>query len=154
MMHETKRNEWERWLTFMSDGKHRDVWRGVMCVLRWLAIREAEGIMPPGRVDDLENDMAFSCLLKRLVGGQEPYPVAPPGSFGQPWYELIDSGEAHDLEVSKIPVNDGQHVVINESLWTVVNRFDDGGLEVAYHERGERFRLKRDEDHWYLQRVS
>ena len=150
----TTKTEWRLWMEAISEGHHPEAWRGIMCLLRWMSIREGEGIPPPGGVQNLEDEVNHSKLLRRLLNGQEPYMGAPPESFGDPWYELLDDGAAVDIEVQVVPRYGGQQVLINHGVWTVVERYADDDMEVSYAKRQERYRLQREADEWHLRRVS
>ncbi len=97
---------------------------GVACVLRWLEIcrkgNDARSI--------ITINAHKSALLKRLLDGKEPLPVAPPLSFSYPWYDLIEDGYDEPLEVWKLSrPGEPDKIVINQHRWPLVreNAADD-----------------------------
>jgi hypothetical protein len=150
----TKPDFWDRWLIHHSRGVHHEAWRGVVCVLRWLAIREDNNIPPPGRFHHLEDDVVHSSLLRRLIEGKEPLPEAPPESFGQPWYELMEKGFARNLRVSELRWGRGSHLIINHGLWQVVREESPESCIVTHRRNGQPYRLKREAEEWTLQRLE
>src|SRR5262249_3180515 len=84
--------EWLEWLNEFSRGANREAWRGIMCLLRWVEIREENGHPVPPYMRAIEGDLFHSPLLRRLLDGKEPLPCPPPERKGQPWYELLETG--------------------------------------------------------------
>ncbi len=144
---------WVRWMYHQSQGQDLEAWRGVMCVLRWLAIRERNNIPPAGRVFQLEDDIVHSKLLRRLIEGKEPLPDPPPDSFGNPWYELGETGESEAVEVQEILWAEQHYVLINQSIWKVVERVSEIERRVQYQDQTTIYRLTQTDDRrWRLQR--
>ena len=56
-----------------------------------------------------------SGLLRRLRSGREALETAPPTSFGQPWYEVLEAGEGTVHKVS----TDGKVTTLAELLGTL-----------------------------------
>lgn len=144
---------WNRWLASQSRGENAEAWRGVMCVLRWLAIREENRIPPPGRFTNLEEDITFSALLRRLIQGKEPLPEPPPESFGQPWYDLMEHGRAEAVEVNEVSWGKDSHIIINQAIWRIDQIQMGGQLIVSHREDGPRFRLKQEGGTWCLTKM-
>lgn len=96
--------------------------------LRWLKIREENGT----RLSDFNTllaDVQKSSLLRRLLAGKEPLPVAPPRKYAYPWYELVENGCAEESDVQIIP---GQKMVaICQYAWTLLNTLEPGGRYIV-----------------------
>ena len=145
---------WDSWINQQSNGLNQEAWRGVMCVLRWLAIRESNSIPPPGRFHHLEDDISHSALLRRLIDGKDPLPDPPPESFGQPWYELVEIGTSANVSVSEIDWGRGTHLIINQALWKVIRQENEDSCLVTHRRGGSLYRLERLKDGWRLSRVQ
>ena len=100
----------------------------IQCLLEWLNIREKEGVGFPATTEQLSADVDHSVLLRRLTEGKKPLPTPPPLSFGHPWYELIENGQANASEVVISP----DCVSINRQLWKLVSRTKDDDYIVSY----------------------
>lgn len=48
---------------------------------------------------DLIKEIDKSALLERIIRGHKPLPQAPPKSYSQPWYDLVDRGEDICIDV-------------------------------------------------------
>ncbi|TMD92855.1 MAG: hypothetical protein E6I76_16190 [Chloroflexi bacterium] len=102
-------------------------------LLEWLRVRDRGGRPLPlgyvGLTDELEN----SALLHRMLTGRAPLAEAPPRSYGQPWYALVEDGVASNCEL--VPLKDrlgaSPKVSINQTAWEVVGIID-GGYVVRY----------------------
>jgi hypothetical protein len=145
--------DWNRWLEEFSQGINREAWRGIMCFLRWIQVRALNGHAVPNFLPGIEADLFHSMLLRRLLDGKEPLPHPPPESFGQGWYDLLESGRAENLNVRRWEWSPDTKIAINDDVWTILEKRADSELVVTYREGGERFRLtKRTDDSWQLER--
>ena len=112
-----------------SDAEH-----ALETVIRWVMVREHGGLPMPSSYGQLIEDIRHSALLRRMLSGREPLEVPPPRSYGQPWYSLVDEGEASGCELKPLMDRAGAtpHVSINESAWRIVDRGADGAYIVQY----------------------
>jgi hypothetical protein len=110
-------------------------------VIRWLAIRERSGQPMPTSYRQLVDDIRHSALLHRLLSGMDPLGAAPPRCYGQPWYNLLDTGAATgcDIKPLKDRLGAAPRVAINEYPWVVVEHLPDGGYVVQYNPQSPRF---------------
>jgi hypothetical protein len=136
--------EWQAWLQEMSQHQNEEAWRGILCFFRWIEIRALNGHATPSFLEGLQQDLHHSALLRRLIAGKEPLPEPPPESFGQPWYELIENGEATASEVKPWEWDPESKLSINKGVWTIQERIGEteylvtrkgstGLYEVAQH---------------------
>ena len=136
----------------MIPEEHR---HAVKCFLQWLHIREQNGQPLPGSSFQLSLDAWHSALLQRLLEGLPAYPVAPPLTEGEPWYELFESGSAICSDVTF--AEDGHTAYIQGSPWQIVSQRDDACL-VTYAQTAPLFQLSPVRgtryDTWQLRRVS
>lgn len=104
-------------------------------VITWLTcIRMAKG--PDALPDEpYEN----SALLRRLLSGKEPLSYAPPTSFSQPWYAIVEDRGPHRCQtsghISQPPAEDEDRrktVLINECRWRVVESRGPSELVVQW----------------------
>ena len=72
------------------------------CLIKWLEIREANGIKLPISITQLAADIDHSALLIRLLEGKKPLEKAPPKTFSYPNYQMIENGKYNPLEVWKM----------------------------------------------------
>jgi len=97
-------------------------------LLEWIRVRERSGHPLPLGYGQLAEEVERSALLLRMLGGKEPLPAAPPRSFGQPWYALVEEGGAVDCEL--VPLQDRlgatPKVAINHTAWEVVGTVAEG----------------------------
>jgi hypothetical protein len=103
-------------------------------IIRWLEIRELSGQPLPSTYQQLVDDVRHSALLHRLLSGMDPFGEAPPRSYGQPWYSLLESGSATGCEFKPLKDRFGAvpRVSINECPWMVLQQFEDGACMVQY----------------------
>lgn len=153
-LQETKADFWHHWMMSQSHGLNTEAWRGVMCVLRWLSIREDNSIPPPGRFHHMEDDISHSALLRRLIDGKDPLPDPPPESYGQPWYELMENGQSTDVQVAELEWGNGTHLIINESLWKILRQDGPDAWYITYRRGSHLFRLQREGDGFRLVRQN
>jgi hypothetical protein len=147
------REEWEAWLDEFCRGSNREAWRGIMCLLRWVEIREENGHPVPPYLRAIEGDLYHSPLLRRLIDGKEPLPTPPPEHHGQPWYELLESGRGVATEVVPWRWAPDQKISIDEGIWTIVEKRSDCEYLVSYRVGGELYRLSQVADrNWLLER--
>jgi hypothetical protein len=126
-------------------------------VIRWLRIRECSGHPVPTSYAELIDTIGNSALLKRLLAGRTPLQVAPPRSFGHPWYSLVEDGVAADCELRPLRDRPGAtlRVAINEAPWEVVEQPAEDRLVVRYGRAMPLFvaeRSQQDPERWRLVR--
>lgn len=133
------------------------------CLVEWLKIREQEGRSFPQDVQAFVLELDHSALLQRLVSGKQPLPTAPPLSFAYPWYDLIEDGKAEPVEVwvgDKIANerHNARIIVINQSIWKIIEQFDEAEFVVTHDEGKTRYLLSRIERDggrvWQLERLA
>jgi hypothetical protein len=134
----------------MEDSRVLDV------LIEWLRVRDLAGRPLPLGYERLADELLHSALLERLLSGKPPLAVAPPRSFGQPWYDLVENGVAADCQV--VPLQDrlgaAPKVAINETAWEVVDTVP-GGYVVRYGRDGILYvaeRTQADPPRWMLRR--
>jgi hypothetical protein len=149
-MLERTADDWKKWLEEFSQGANREAWRGIMCFLRWIQVRAQNGHTVPDFLPGLEGDIYHSHLLRRLLTGKEPLPNPPPESFGQGWYELLETGRAHNVEVRNWEWAPDVKISINQGIWTIVQKNSESDFVVSYRQGGELFNLRRQEDGAWL----
>ena len=102
-------------------------------LIEWLRVRDRGGRPLPLGYDGLTDELENSALLHRMLTGKAPLAEAPPRSYGQPWYALVEEGVASDCEL--VPLKDrlgaSPKVSINQTAWEVVD-IVDGGYVVRY----------------------
>ncbi|QVL30641.1 hypothetical protein KIH39_17505 [Telmatocola sphagniphila] len=145
-------SEWELWERQLAQEGYEEAWRGIQCFFRWIEIRAENGHAVPSFLVGLEEDVKHSSLLRRLISGKEPLPEAPPESFGQPWYELIENGRAIATEVEPWEWAPEKKLTINKGVWTIVEKINEADYLVCFREPGDRFRISRERDHWLISR--
>jgi hypothetical protein len=128
-------------------------------VIRWVRTRERGRLPMATSYDQLIDDIRHSALLRRMLSGAEPLAVAPPRSYGQPWYRLVDEGRASGCELTPLMDRSGAapHVAINESAWEVVERRTDGSYVVQYQSGAPLYvatRSAADPSTWDLRRLD
>lgn len=127
-------------------------------LLKWLEIREENGIEFPSSLSSLKIDIDHSALLQRLLEGKDPLPIPPPRSFSYPWYDLIEKGEAHPCEVWEMPPGlnheDFPMLVIDQFAgWKVLEKISDTEW-VATHSYGDRKNPKWAEGKWRVYQIG
>jgi hypothetical protein len=84
----------------------------VLSAVQWVRILQAEG----HSIDNITHSgVERSALLRRLRSGRAALEIAPPTSFGQPWYEVLESGPGTVHKVS----TDGKVTTLAELLGTL-----------------------------------
>lgn len=147
--------DWDRWLAEVSRGETPEAWRGIMCFLRWLQIRAQEGHPSPNFLAALEGDILHSHLLRRMLGGKDPLPAPPPESFGEPWYELVETGRGKATEVKPWEWAPEQKISVNQGIWTILEKKSDADYVVTYRLNPVAYRLSRQGDgNWLLERIE
>jgi hypothetical protein len=147
--------EWVQWLDEFSRGSNREAWRGIMCLLRWIAIREENGHPVPPYLSAMEGDLFHSPLLRRLIEGKDPLPQPPPESCGEPWYELVETGRGIASDVRPWRWAPDEKIAIDNGIWTILEKCSETEYVVAYRSGGEPYRLtKRPEGDWLLERMG
>lgn len=78
-----------------------------------------------------------SALFQRLSNKARPFKLAPPGSFGSSWHELIDIDKKHelvmfndDLDINKF-INK-KKIIIHQHEWRVVDIVSDKKALITY----------------------
>jgi hypothetical protein len=123
-------------------------------LIEWLRVRDRGGRPLPLGYDGLADELENSALLHRMLAGKAPLAAAPPRSYGQPWYALVEDGVASDCEL--VPLKDrlgaSPKVSINQTAWEVVD-IVEGGYVVRYGGRDEVYVAERtctDPPRWRL----
>jgi hypothetical protein len=148
-------DEWQEWVKDFSRGDSDEAWRGIMCFLRWLQIRSENGHPIPNFLPAMEGDIFHSHLLRRMLGGKEPLEAPPPESFGQPWYELVETGKGVATEVKPWEWAPEQKIAINQGIWTILEKKSDAEYLVTYRLNPAAYRLAKQPDgNWLLERVQ
>lgn len=118
--------------------------KDIDCLFRWLQIREENGISFPNNLTQLGVDVGHSALLRRLLEGKEPLPIAPPCTHSYPWYELIEDGYGYPMEVWEAPEGffstEYQTLIIDQcACWKVLEKISDNSwiATYSYHDQGE-----------------
>jgi hypothetical protein len=149
------RDEWQQWLAEFSRGEHPEAWRGIMCFLRWIQIRAENGHPIPHFLPAMEGDIFHSHLLRRMLAGKEPLEAPPPECFGQPWYDLVETGRGVATEVQPWEWAPEQKISINQGIWTILEKKSDAEYVVTYRLNPASYRLwKQDDDTWLLERIE
>lgn len=147
--------DWDRWLAEFSRGENPEAWRGIMCFFRWLQIRAEHGHPSPNFLPALEGDIWHSHLLRRLLAGKDPLDAPPPESFGEPWYELVETGRGTAAEVKPWEWAPDQKISVNRGIWTILEKRSDGEYVVTYRANSDAYRLSRQPDgQWLLERID
>jgi len=120
--------------------------KAVDTVIRWLRVRERSGHPAPTSYAELVDAIYNSALLRRMLSGKTPLRVAPPRSFGQPWYALIENGTAGGCELRMLKDRPGAtpRVAINEWAWEVVDASTEDRLLVRYSREAPVFVAERE----------
>jgi hypothetical protein len=102
--------------------------------IRWLRVRQRSGLPMPSTYDQLVDEIWHSALLRRMLSGKPALRVAPPRSFGQPWYSLVEEGEATGCVVTALKDRSGASpkLSINETPWEIVEEISDREFVVEY----------------------
>lgn len=94
--------------------------------------------------------MSKSALYQRLKEGLPPLVLPPPTAYGYPWYSAIEEASTHEVDAhftmshQSDPTKPIDAVIIQQSLWNVVERTSDTDCTVTYRgwaELGYRWRL-------------
>ena len=146
-------DDWNRWLEEFSQGENCEAWRGIMCFLRWIQVRAQNGHAVPDFLPGIEADLFQSMLIRRLLDGKEPFEHPPPESFGKGWYDLIESGQADNVNVRRWEWAPDVKIAINDDVWTILERRSTTEYVVTYRDGGELFRLsQRPDGSWKMAR--
>ena len=146
-------DEWQKWLSEFSRGNHSEAWRGIMCFLRWIQIRAENGHSIPNFLPAMEGDIFHSHLLRRMLGGKEPLDAPPPETFGQPWYELVETGRGVATEVTPWEWAPEQKISVNQGIWTILEKKSDTEYRVTYRLNPAAYHLSKQADgNWLLER--
>jgi hypothetical protein len=147
-------DEWQQWLEEYSQGHNVEAWRGIMCLLRWIQIRSENGHPIPNFLVAMEGDIYHSHLLRRMLEGKEPLETPPPESFGQPWYELVETGRAIAKEVKQWEWAPDQKISVNQGIWTIIQKISDNEYIVTYRLNPSTYKLsKQNDDSWLIVRL-
>jgi hypothetical protein len=147
--------DWQQWLAEFSRGESPEAWRGIMCFLRWLQIKAENGHPIPDFLPAMEGDIYHSHLLRRLLGGKEPLPAPPPESFGQPWYDLVESGRGTPTEVKPWEWAPEQKISVNRGIWTILEKKSETEYVVTYRLNPAAYHLSQKLDGtWVLERME
>jgi hypothetical protein len=152
-MNRRSSDEWQSWLAEFSRGDQSEAWRGIMCFLRWFQIRADNGHSIPNFLPAIEGDIFHSHLLRRMLSGKEPLDAPPPENFGQPWYDLVESGSGIATEVLPWEWAPEQKISINQGIWTILEKKSDTEYLVTYRLNPSAYRLSKQADgNWLLER--
>jgi len=102
--------------------------------MRWLEIREANGIML-SNAQQLKIDADHSSLLQRLKEDKEVFPEAPPRAYSYPWYDLIQEGRALPFEVHHGPdlISGPDSLLIDQcGEWRILERLGEDSFIATY----------------------
>jgi hypothetical protein len=147
-------DDWNQWLADFSRGETTEAWRGIMCFLRWLEIKAENGHPVPNVLPAMEGDIYHSHLLRRMLGGKEPLDAPPPDSFGQPWYDLVETGRGAPTEVQPWEWAPEQKIAVNRGIWTILEKKSETDYMVTYRLNPTAYRLSKQRDgNWLLERV-
>ena len=148
--------EWHQWLADFSRGENAEAWRGIMCFLRWIQIRAENGHPIPNFLPAMEGDIFHSHLLRRMLAGKDPLEAPPPESFGQPWYDLVETGRGTRDRGQAVGVGArSRRSPINQGIWTILEKKSDSEYLVTYRLNPEAYRLTPQGDgNWLLDRVE
>jgi hypothetical protein len=153
-MNHRSSTDWDAWLeTIEPSASQAEAWRGIQCFFRWIELRAMNGHAVPSFLLGLEEDVKHSSLLRRLIDGKEPFPLAPPESYKQPWYELMENGQAIAREVAPWPWDAHHKLEINKGIWTILKRFSDVEYIVAYRETQVPYHLIRAGQNWHIRKL-
>jgi len=84
----------------------------VLAAVKWVRVLQAEG----HELDNItDSGVERSGLLRRLRSGRPALETAPPTSFGQPWYDILEAEEGTVHKVS----TDGKVTTLAELLGTL-----------------------------------
>ena len=125
-------------------------------LIEWLRVRDRGGRPLPLGYDGLADELEHSALLHRMLTGKAPLAEAPPRSYGQPWYALVEDGVATDCELVTLKDRLGASpkVAINQTAWEVVGTVD-GGYVVRYGGGDQLYvaeRTRSEPPRWLLRR--
>lgn len=132
--------------------------KDIGCLLRWLQIREENGIGFPPNLPQFCADVDHSSLLKRLLEGTEPLPIAPPRAYSYPWYQLIEDGYGYPLEVWEAPDNffstEYQTLIIDQcACWKVLEKLSENSW-IATYSYCDREETKWHPDRWHIFQIG
>jgi len=120
--------------------------------------RQRSGLPMPSTYDQLVDEIGHSALLRRMLSGKPALRVPPPRSFGQPWYSLVEEGEATGCVVT--PLKDRADappkLAVNETPWEIVEQISDREFVVEYRSDASLYVAHREplEDTWSLTRYD
>ena len=154
-MNRRSADEWQQWVDEFAQGESTEAWRGIMCFLRWIQIRADNGHPIPNFLPAMEGDIFHSYLLRRMLAGKEPLMAPPPESYGQPWYDLVETGRGTATDVKPWEWAPDQKISINEGIWTIVEKKSDSEYIVTYRLNPGNYRLTKqpNSDTWVIERI-
>jgi hypothetical protein len=154
-MNRRSSDDWQQWLDDYSRGENTEAWRGIMCFLRWVQIRSENGHPIPQFLPAIEGDIYHSHLLRRMLSGKEPLEAPPPESFGQPWYELIETGRGIATEVAPWEWAPEQKISINQGIWSIIEKRSEAEYLITYRLNPATYRLtKGKESEWVVEKTQ
>jgi hypothetical protein len=151
------KEEWDRWIE-RNNNIDPEVLKGVVAILRWFDIQNAEGSNYPSS-DTLMVDIDHSVLLHRLLSGIEPLPFPPPCKSSYPWYELIEKGFAKlsaDEELDEVHEHFSKEklVIAQNSRWKIVEKLGKHDYIVCYDKRAGNWRCHKVNNEWHLEKIN
>lgn len=133
--------------------------RDIDLLIRWLEIREENGINDIGSVHLLKINCHKSALLYRMLEGKDPLPIPPPKSYSYPWYELIEKGEATSDDIWEATDDFSKELfsypalIINQYSWKILEKVNDNEFIITYS-YGPLENKKFAEDKWRASHTS
>jgi len=90
-----------------------------------------------------------------MLAGKAPLDAPPPESFGEPWYELVETGRGVATEVKPWDWAPDQKISVNRGIWTILEKKSDTDLVVTYRQNPDAYRLSKQADGtWRLDRLD
>ena len=89
------------------------------------------------------------------MDGKDPLDAPPPESFGEPWYELVETGRGTATEVKPWEWAPDQKISVNRGIWTILERRSDTEYVITYRHNPDTYRLSKQSDGtWLVERVT
>lgn len=108
-------------------------------LIRWLEIKKKYENAFPNSIDDLRINIYNSALLKRMLGGKDPFPIPPPTYYSHPWYSLIENKTAdingYDFffpELWQHKLYSFPFVMIAQFPWEVCHKYSEDKYRITY----------------------
>lgn len=98
-------------------------------IIQWLRIMEDQGHDFPRTLDEFQESLENSKLLRRIIEGKMVFKEPPPTKFGHPNYEIIENSKYKPMDVFRC---DNDQVIIDKHLWVIEKVFDSKNFLVRY----------------------